>query len=172
MFLGKKRKYSYRDKKPTQTKKFSFSAEERRLVLNMLRRGIVASGKFTIHDVAQQVIGAIILSAPFVVTQEVWELARLLNPFRIVILFLLTIFVGVSILHYTRTQSTANGKKELLKRMVSLMLVSYSFSFFVLYTVGIIGNVITDAWWAFRLVVLVSLFSSIGAATADILIFK
>jgi|GEM_PF-5317052 len=164
----KKKKYSYKGTKTNQTKRPHFSVAESKLIFDILRRGIAASGKFTVHDIAQQVIGAIMLSAPFVVTQEVWELARLLDPFRLIALFLLTVFVGISILRYTKTQET----KDLLKRMTSLIIISYSFSFFVLYTVGIIGNVITDTEWAFKLVVLVSLFSSIGAATADILIFK
>ncbi len=124
--------------------------------------------RFTFHDFLQQVVGAMILSAPFIVTQEVWELAKGLDSIRIAILIPVTLFLGYFVLKYTHKDETP----DMPQRMFSLVVVSYTCSFLVLYMVGIIGNVITDTVWALKLVILVSLFSTIGAAAADTLLFR
>ncbi|MEM2919047.1 MAG: DUF2391 family protein [Candidatus Altiarchaeota archaeon] len=128
----------------------------------------ISHSRFSFHDFLQQVVGAMILSAPFIVTQEVWELAKDLDTIRITIIIPLTVFLGYFVLKYTHKEKTC----DMPQRMFSLIIVSYTCSFFVLSTVGIIGNIITDTIWAAKLVVLVSLFSTIGAATADTLIFR
>jgi len=166
MFKKRKKKYRYEKFKLNNIK--GFSSKDKNAILNFLVRTRSLSEKFTTHDVAQQIIGSIILAMPFITAQEIWNLARLLDGFRIVSIILLTIFVDFSILKFTM-----RGSIEVpWKRMISLVVVSYTFSFLILSTIGVIGNIITDPIWAGKLVVFISLFSSIGAATADVLIFK
>jgi uncharacterized membrane protein len=165
MFGRKKNTYSY---EKASSGAGRFSDRERKLITYILSKTLSVSERFTTHDVAQQIVGAVILSMPFLVTQEVWDLARALDGFRISLILFLTVFVNVSVLKFAKKEEVHG----IWRRILSVIIVSYTFSFFVMYTVGIIGNVITEPLWAAKLVVLVSLFSSVGAATADILIFK
>ena len=47
-------------------------------------------------------------------------------------------------------------------------MIAYSVSFFILWLFGVIDH-ISNAYWSFKIVVFVSFFASIGAATVDIL---
>lgn len=128
--------------------------------------------KFGFDDVAQQVVGAFLLAAPFSVTEEVWTLAKNLTPLRLVLIVFFTIFITTLIIYYTRFQKVTIegiGKLSIPRRLISLFLISYSTSFFILWVFGIIGTEIKDMYWSFKLVILVSFFSSLGAATADII---
>ena len=49
--------------------------------------------KFGWDDVAQQIIGACLFSAPFAVTEEVWKLALNLSLLRTIFIVLVTVFV-------------------------------------------------------------------------------
>jgi uncharacterized membrane protein len=145
---------------------------KRKGVISLVKRSTKLE-RFGLDDLAQQVVGAFILSAPFSVTEEVWNLANNLSFFRVVILIFFTVFVSTLIIYYTKFQRVAKediGKPyvHIPKRLVSLFIVSYSCAFFVLWLFGVIGY-ITDPYWIFKLVVFVSFFSSLGAATADIL---
>ena len=123
-------------------------------------------------DVAQQIVGAFILSAPISVTQEVWQLAQHLDSLRLSIIILMTVAVTTLILYYTRFQKLAMeevGDTPIPKRLLSLFIISYGVTASVLWMLGIIGVEIVDPYWSVKLIVLVGFFSSIGAAAADIL---
>lgn len=136
--------------------------------------------KFELDDVAQQIFGAVILATPLSVTEEVWTLAKELDPTRLVVFILLSIAVVTIILYYTKFQKVAKeaiggefetfiaGKTYIPKRVVSLFLVSYSITWFVLWLFGVMAHV-GDPAWSFRIFIFVSFFASVGAATADIL---
>jgi len=137
--------------------------------------------KFGIDDIAQQVVGAFIFSAPFAVTEEVWNLARVLTPLRLVFMIFFTFLVSTLIIYKTKFQKVAKesiggdidtkiiGKTYIPKRLVSLFMISYLSAFLILWMFGIIWGQITELHWIIKLIILVSFFSSIGAATADIL---
>ncbi len=145
---------------------------KRKGIISLVRRSSKLE-RFGFDDLAQQVVGAFLFSAPFSVTEEVWRLANNLTPFRVALIIFFTVFVSTLIIYYTKFQRVAKediGKPyiHIPKRLVSLFIVSYSCAFFVLWLFGVIGY-ITDPYWIFKLVVFVSFFSSLGAATADIL---
>ncbi|MEE9323478.1 MAG: DUF2391 family protein [Candidatus Aenigmarchaeota archaeon] len=136
--------------------------------------------KFGLDDVAQQIFGAVLLATPLSVTEEVWMLARELDPVRLVMFVLLSIAVVAIIIYYTKFQKVAKesiggefdapivGKTYVPKRIVSLFVISYSMTWFVLWLFGIMAHV-ADPAWSFRIFIFVSFFASVGAATADIL---
>lgn len=136
--------------------------------------------KFGLDDVAQQIFGAVLLATPLSVTEEVWTLARELDPVRLVLFIILSIVVVTIIIYYTKFQKVAKeaigsefdapivGKTYIPKRLVSLFVVSYSITWFILWLFGITAHV-ADPAWSFRIFIFVSFFASIGAATADIL---
>ncbi|UCC91645.1 MAG: DUF2391 family protein [Candidatus Aenigmatarchaeota archaeon] len=135
--------------------------------------------KFGLDDVAQQIFGAVLLATPLSVTEEVWTLARELDPVRLVLFIILSIAVVTIIIYYTKFQKVAKeaiaefdapivGKTYVPKRLVSLFVISYSMTWFILWLFGIMAHVADPAWY-FRIFIFVSFFASIGAATADIL---
>lgn len=130
----------------------------------------VLPDKFAFKDIAQQIVGATILSSPFAVTEEVWNLARNLNAVNIVALVAITILFDILLFYYTKYQKTEDkGFFELPKRIISLLIVTYAASAIVLSVFGVIGGQIQDPFWAMKLVVMVGLFANIGAGTADLI---
>ena len=57
--------------------------------------------RFEWDDFAQQIVGAVILAAPFAVTEEVWGLARNLTPDRLFLIIVLTIIFDILLLYHT-----------------------------------------------------------------------
>jgi uncharacterized membrane protein len=130
----------------------------------------VLPDKFAFKDIAQQIVGATILSAPFAVTEEVWNLARELNLTNIIFIISLTILFDILLFHYTKYQKFEEKKfLEFPKRIISLIVVTYLTSAIVLSVFGVIGGQIQDPSWAMRLIVMVGLFANIGAGTADLI---
>jgi uncharacterized membrane protein len=129
----------------------------------------VLPSKFSSKDIAQQIIGATILSAPFAVTEEVWNLANNLNATHIAALFFMTIVFDVLLFNYTKYQSYEKKKFSLPLRIISLIAVTYVISGIVLSVFGVIGGQIHDSVWAMKLIVMVGLFANIGASTADLI---
>jgi uncharacterized membrane protein len=130
----------------------------------------VIPDRFASKDIAQQIVGATILSAPFSVTEEVWNLARDLNATHIIFIVLITVLFDVLLFYYTRYQKTEEKKfLEFPKRIISIILVTYITSAVVLTVFGVIGGRIQDNLWAIKLIVMVGLFANIGAGTADLI---
>jgi uncharacterized membrane protein len=129
----------------------------------------VIPDKFTSKDIAQQIVGATILSAPFTVTEEVWNLAVNLHAANIVALIGLTILFDILLFNYTKFQNLEKKKMTLPLRIVSLILVTYITSAIVLSVFGVIGGRIQDPVWAMKLIIMVGLFANIGASTADLI---
>jgi uncharacterized membrane protein len=129
--------------------------------------------KFGWEDVAQQFVGAFLLSAPFIVTEEVWNLANQLTPMRAVFLVTITMIASTLILYYSKYQKIAVEEVSehipVPRRLVVLFMISYGVAFLMLWTIGVIGVVITDPVWITKLVVFVGFFASVGAAAADVL---
>ncbi len=126
--------------------------------------------KFSFKDIAQQAVGAMVLSAPFAVTEEVWDLAKNLNPINLVFIVLITLIFDILLFHYTKYRDT-EGKKifDFSKRIISIIIVTYVTSAVVLTVFGVIGGQILDPYWAMKLIVMVGLFANIGAGTADLI---
>ncbi|MCH8004103.1 MAG: DUF2391 family protein [Nanoarchaeota archaeon] len=130
----------------------------------------VIPDRFAFKDIAQQIVGATILSAPFAVTEEVWNLANNLNPVNIMFIIIITVMFDILLFYYTKYQRTEDKKfLELPKRIISLLIVTYVTSAVVLTIFGVIGGQIQDTFWAMKLIVMVGLFANIGAGTADLI---
>ncbi|MBN2042327.1 MAG: DUF2391 family protein [Candidatus Aenigmarchaeota archaeon] len=136
--------------------------------------------KFGIDDVAQQIFGAVLFSAPLSVTEEVWRLAQSLSVTRMVVFVILSVVVATIIIYYTKFQRVAKesiggdinthlvGRMYVPKRLVSLFVIAYSVSVFILWLFGIMSY-INDPFWTFKIFIFISFFASVGAATADII---
>jgi uncharacterized membrane protein len=129
--------------------------------------------KFGRKDIAQQITGAFLLSAPFTVTEEVWMLANHLTPLRMIFLVGITFTVATLILYYSKYQKIdieeVSEYIPIPRRLVSLFCISYGVALLMLWTIGVIGVEIVDPLWSAKLLIFVGFFSSVGAAAADVL---
>lgn len=126
--------------------------------------------KFNASDIAQQIVGAMILSVPFAVTQEVWDLSQELDQTRLILIIFLTLLFDVLLIYFTKFQNVQTSDLKLvLARLVSLIFISYFTAGIILYLFGVIGTHVVHTEGIIKLVVLTGLFANIGASTADVL---
>lgn len=148
------------------------SHEERRVIRRTISTldGLSTRSIFGPDDLVQQIVGGIVLSAPFVVTEEVWNLAASMNWVQ----WLITVFVVVTIGYGTlyRADDERDAEREesiagLPLRFVSLLLISYlsvamlAFLFDAPTTFGATRATTVKA------ISIGAIFSVVGAATAD-----
>jgi uncharacterized membrane protein len=126
--------------------------------------------KFNTNDIAQQIVGAMILSVPFAVTEEVWRLATELDPTRLVMIFFITLLFDIILIYYTKFQNVQTSDfKMVAARIFSLTFISYATAWLILYLFGVIGPHVGGFEDTLKLIVFVGLFANIGASTADVL---
>jgi len=127
--------------------------------------------KFAFDDIAQQIVGAIIISSPLAVTAEVWMLADQLDITRLILIFGITLFFDILLIYFTKYQSVE--KESVLKfvplRLLSLLIISYLAAGLILFLFGVIGGQVNSVFWAGKLIIFVGLFANIGAGAADML---
>lgn len=128
---------------------------------------------FGIDDIFQQVTGSAILTAPFLFTEEVWKVAAAASKWQTLLSVLFTLFLGHSVLYVSKRERDWDLERKVLGvtvRYISLMLVSFG-TVAVLLTVTAAEKVFADSiFHMFKVVAMISIFSVIGAATADNLI--
>ncbi len=134
-------------------------------------RAKIVPDKFAFDDLAQQIVGALILSAPLAVTEEVWMLAFALDIYRVIVILAITLTFDILLIYFTKYQEVESQKifNIVPTRLLSLIIVSYSTAALILFIFGVIGGQVTSLGWALRLVLFVGLFANIGAGTADML---
>jgi len=127
--------------------------------------------EFNFNDVAQQIVGAIILSSPLAVTEEVWTLSQELDTTRVFIIIGITLLFDILLIYFTAYRKEKERKIINLvpTRLFSMILISYTTAAVMLYVFGVIGTQVTDPDWVFRLIVFVGLFANVGAGTADLI---
>ena len=131
----------------------------------------IVPDEFAWDDLAQQIVGAIILSTPLAVTQEVWILSQQLDLIRLFAIIALTLVFDILLIYHTKYQLVKEQKilSFIPLRLVSLLLVSYTTAALMLLIFGVIGYEITEPFGILKLVIFVGLFANIGAGTADLL---
>jgi uncharacterized membrane protein len=148
------------------------TAEERRVIretISLLDR-LPGGRAFGLDDLAQQVVGGFILSAPFVVTEEVWNLAAGMDAARWAVTVAIVALIGYGTLY--RADETRDADREgsvagLPVRFLSLMAVSY----LSVATLAVVFNAPSTFGVGLetsaKAVSIGAIFSVVGAATAD-----
>jgi uncharacterized membrane protein len=146
------------------------------------------SRRFALADSAQQVVGGFLLAGPFVVTGEVWDLARSMSVVQTLLTVAIVVGIGYAAL-YKADNRDPDRERDVLGvpvRFVSLLAVSYLSVFVLALAFDAPGTFLVDLGANTRTVLGVSLsptmlavtlkassvgavFSVIGAATADTL---
>ncbi|WP_339105161.1 DUF2391 domain-containing protein [Haloterrigena salinisoli] len=133
--------------------------------------------QFRVADSAQQTVGGFLLAGPFVVTQEVWDLAVSMSALQAVLTVGVVSAIGYGALYTADTTRDPDTEQEVAGvpiRFISLLLVSFgSVAILALLfnaPATFLGGPPTTAdvaWDTFKAVSVGSVFSIVGAATAD-----
>ncbi|POG56985.1 DUF2391 domain-containing protein [Haloferax sp. Atlit-12N] len=143
--------------------------------------------RFALADTAQQVVGGFLLAGPFVVTEEVWVLARSMSFAQALLTLFIVLAVGYGAL-YKADDRDPDREREvggIPVRFISLISVSYLSVFILALAFDAPGTFLSDVSGEVLVTVLGyeldlavlritlkatsvgAVFSVIGAATAD-----
>jgi uncharacterized membrane protein len=132
--------------------------------------GRVANGRvFGVDDLAQQIVGGVVLSAPFVVTEEVWALAGGMDWIRTTITVCMMFAIGYATLYRAEDRDTEieEDVAGIPQRFVSLIVVSYGSVVLLALVFDAPATFGADVAVTVKAVCIGSIFSVVGAATAD-----
>ncbi|MFB6121969.1 MAG: DUF2391 family protein [Haloferacaceae archaeon] len=127
-------------------------------------------GRFGVSDVAQQVVGGFLLSAPFVVTEEVWLLAASMNWLQTTITVFMVFAVGYGTLYRADADRDPDAEAEVggvPLRFVSLVAISYASVFTLAFVFAAPETFGATPGTTAKAIGIGTMFSVVGAATAD-----
>lgn len=125
---------------------------------------------FSFADLSQQLVGGFLLAGPFVVTEEVWALAKNLEWYQSLIAVIIVFAIGYGALYKANVEREQTMERKFIGvplRFLSLVFVSYLSVALLILIFGAVDTFEANILTAVKVVSLVSLFSVIGAATAD-----
>jgi uncharacterized membrane protein len=135
------------------------------------------SRRFRPADSAQQIVGGFLLTGPFVVTEEVWMLAQNMSAFQALATVAVVFGIGYATLYEANTKRDPDSEQDVAGvplRFVSLMLASFGSVTTLSLLFGapntFLGGIETNTAMliiTFKAVSVGSVFSVVGAATAD-----
>lgn len=130
--------------------------------------------RFAGDDVLQQLVGGILLSGPFVVTEEVWQLAANMTVLHVGLSVGLVASIGYGALFLADRRRDVESESEIggvPKRFISLMGVSYGSVLLLTYLLAapqtFLGGSFVAPGHVMTVVAIGAIFAVVGAATAD-----
>jgi uncharacterized membrane protein len=148
------------------------SAAERRLLRRTIRTLDRLSGGriFGLRDLAQQIVGGFVLSAPFVVTGEVWDLAAGMTWWQGLLTFVMVVVIGYGALY--RAIDTRHPEREILiaglpLRFISLITISYLSVTILVFLFNAPTTFGATTETTLKAISVSAIFGVVGAATAD-----
>lgn len=130
---------------------------------------------FGFDDMAQQIIGASLLSSSFCATEEIWHLANSISLPRLGFISLLSIVLGIILIYFTDYQRVTDTKEfgqYAPIRIISLVCVSYGMVTIILSVLGVFtyGDQLGfEPLWRVKVIILVGFFAILGGAVADVI---
>ena len=132
--------------------------------------------QFRVADSAQQIVGGFLLAGPFVVTEEVWVLAESMSSVQAALTIFVVSAIGYGALYTADTTRDPDAEQEVAGvpiRFISLLLVSFGSVLILALLFNAPATFIeseamtTQVRITFGAVSIGSVFSIVGAATAD-----
>jgi uncharacterized membrane protein len=148
------------------------SPEERRVVRRTIRTldRLTGGRMFGLDDIAQQTVGGFVLSAPFVVTGEVWDLAAEMNWIQWGVTVLMVVSIGYGALYRIAQQHDAGSEESvagLPLRFLSLVFVSYLSVTILAFVFAAPATFDATPAITLKAISISAIFAVVGAATAD-----
>jgi uncharacterized membrane protein len=133
------------------------------------------SRRFKTADIAQQLVGGFLLAGPFVVTEEVWDLAADMTIWQVLATVGIVFAIGYGALYKAedRDPDRETEVAGIPLRFLSLMAVSFGSVLVLALSFGAPGTFLADrplvdqVLVTARAVSVGAVFSVVGAATAD-----
>ncbi|MHB9285928.1 DUF2391 family protein [Halobacteriales archaeon Cl-PHB] len=125
---------------------------------------------FGVDDLAQQIVGGFVLSAPFVVTEEVWSLAAGMSWLQGAITVTMVLAIGYGTLYradHDRDPDQEESIAGLPVRFVSLVAVAYLSVTTLALVFAAPTTFEASRATTVRAISIGAIFSVVGAATAD-----
>jgi len=131
---------------------------------------------FKLADIAQQVVGGFLLAGPFVVTEEVWTLARNMTWAHAAVTAAIVFAIGYGALYEADDDRDPDREAEVAGiplRFVSLMTISFGSVAVLAVTLTAPSTFLPDLTTpertevTLRAISVGAIFSVVGAATAD-----
>jgi len=120
-------------------------------------------------DVVQEIIGAITFSLPFLFTEEIWDIAKTIDVWRTLAIFLMTLFMAY--LFISKAKLSNIEKEEwhrIPKRLLTVTAVSYMATTLLIYIYGISNIANFSLGQYISATIIVSTFAVIGAIAVDL----
>ncbi len=129
--------------------------------------------RFRAADVAQQVVGGLLLAGPFVVTEEVWVLADGMSIPHTLVAILAVVVVGYSTLYKADRDRDVDRERNFLGiplRFVSVLVVAVGSVTLLTFVLAAPQTFGADSMTTITAISIGSIFSVVGAAAADSLL--
>ena len=126
--------------------------------------------RFSLADLAQQMVGGFLLAGPFVVTEEVWTLAENLQWYHPIFTVLIVLGIGYGALYEADEDRDADKEVDIggiPVRFLSLLFVTYLSVSVLIFVFGANNTFDASLLTVLKVISIASIFSVIGAATAD-----
>lgn len=118
----------------------------------------------------QQIVGGFLLAGPFVVTEEVWNLAKAMNWLQGTIAVFVVTVIGYGALYQADEERDVEKETKILwvpRRFWYLMGVSYGSVAILAFLFAAPMTFDADAVTTVKAIIIGAIFSVVGAATAD-----
>ena len=126
--------------------------------------------RFRMADAAQQIVGGLLLAGPFVVTEEVWVLAREMSPVNTALAILAVAVIGYSALYKADRDRDVDVEPKLFGiplRFLSLLLVAFGSVTLMSFLLAAPETFDATPLSTLTAISIGSMFSVVGAAAAD-----
>ena len=132
--------------------------------------------KHELADTAQQIVGGFLLSGPFVVTQEVWMLARNMTVLHSLFLVMTVMAIGYGGLYGADNDRDPRREAAIVGvpvRFISVMMVAFGSVALLAFSITAPDLFLSDLtspnrfYVTFRALSVGALFSVVGAVTTD-----
>jgi uncharacterized membrane protein len=148
------------------------TAGQRRVIRRTIDTvGTLSRGRiFGFDDLAQQIVGGVLLSAPFVVTEEVWSLAATMTWLQWAVTVVMVVAIGYGTLYRADERRDPDREESvggLPLRFVSLIFVAYLSVTTLAFVVNAPATFDATPGTTLKAVSIGAIFSVVGASTAD-----
>lgn len=140
----------------------------RSLVTRLLKR--LFNRRFKPADVAQQVVGGFLLAGPFVVTEEVWNLANSMSWLQWFVVVCIVFAIGWGALYQADDDRDPDREVEVggvPLRFLTLILISYGSVTILAFAFAAPETFASTPLQTAKAVSIGAIFAVVGAATAD-----
>ena len=124
--------------------------------------------EFKPEDIAQLIVGSLMLGVPVALTEEVWNLGAALSPVRIFLIVILSLAVNsffVKVLFYPKQTDLSEYRYQFIMRVVMAYTIALLTALLLLDIIGM--GLLADPILAIKRAVIIALPASFAATSVD-----